>query len=187
MNALPWIRIAGALRPSVIRQPIPTRCHNWHAVSPARHPAQRILARLAVVLALFSVASGADVAVIAHRAVPIDILDRQRLLDVYTGDIRLWTDETAVVVLDLGPRGESRHTFYKFLGKSPSRMKSIWMKNLLAGESKPPESMSTEDELLRKVAATPGAVGFVTRSKVTDEVKTLIVIPRRRPPSPYWE
>ena len=147
-----------------------------------------MFARWAVVLALFSgVSSAADVAVIAHRAVPVDTLDRQRLLDFYTGDIRSWTDETAVVVLDLKPKGESKYLFYEFLGKSPSRMKSIWMKNLLSGESRPPESMGTEDDLLRKVAATPGAVGFVARAKVTDEVKTLIVIPRSPPAPPSSE
>ena len=132
---------------------------------------------LGIVSLLLAVSgSHADVAIIAHRSVPVDTLDQQRLLDLYTGDIRSWTDETAVVFVDLELRGEVKHTFYRYLGKTPSRIKSIWMRNLLSGKSRRPESMSSEFEVMSKVAETPGAVGFVDSAKATNEVKTLILI-----------
>ena len=135
------------------------------------------LTRLAAISLLLCISRGyADVAVIAHPSVPVDTLTQQGLLDFYTGDIRSWTDKTAVVVIDLQRRGKVKRAFYHFLGRPPSRMKSIWMKNLLSSESRPPESLGTEEEVLTKVAATPGAVGFVGCAKVTDKVKTLILI-----------
>ena len=128
-------------------------------------------------LFMASTGSSAEIVVVAHSDVTADSLSRQRLTDYYTGDIRSWTDGTPLVVLDLQSRGKIRKVFYKYLGKSPSRMKSIWMKNMLAGEGDPPEAMATEQELLEKVQATPGALGFVSLSKVDDSVKTLTVIP----------
>lgn len=118
----------------------------------------------------------AQVAVIAHRSVPTDRIKKSELLDFYTGDIKQWRDDQPVVVFDLKPRGEVKETFYKFLGKSSSRMKSIWLKKMLLGEGDPPASMKSEQELLKKVASTTGAIGFVSQSKVSRDVKTLLII-----------
>jgi ABC-type phosphate transport system substrate-binding protein len=105
-------------------------------------------------------------------------LDSATLFDLYSGDIRVWANGQPVVLVDLAQEGETRSLFYRFLGKSPSRMKSIWLKNLLSGEGKPPESVESEGELLRKVADTPGAIGYVSRPQggASGDVVTLFVI-----------
>jgi ABC-type phosphate transport system substrate-binding protein len=136
---------------------------------------------LACICLFLSVAlpAPAQVLVIANRSVPVRSLDSATLFDLYSGDIKVWANGQPVVLVDLSQNGETRDLFYKFLGKSPSRMKSIWMKNLLSGEGKPPESIETEDELVRTIAQTPGAIGYVSRSKATaadGDVVTLIVI-----------
>ncbi len=121
--------------------------------------------------------SAADsVAVIAHPSVPDQELNKTKLLDIYSGDIRSWSDGKPVVVMDLKPTGDIKETFYKYLGKSPSRMKSVWMKRMLSGEGDPPVAVESEAEMLKKVAATPGAIGFVSRAAVNDTVKTLAII-----------
>ena len=117
-----------------------------------------------------------SVAVIAHPSVPEKELNKTKLLDIYSGDVKNWSDGKPVVVMDLKPAGEIKETFYKYLGKSPSRMKSVWMKRMLSGEGDPPQAVDSEAEMLRKVAATPGAIGFISRSAVTDTVKTLTII-----------
>ena len=127
-------------------------------------------------LILWASGASAQVAVIVHKSVPADSIKKYELLDLYTGDIRVWDDDRPVVVFDLKPRGDIRKTFYKYLGKSSSRMKSIWMKNMLSGEGDPPESVKSEEEILEKVASTPGAIGFVNHVLVNSDVKTLLVI-----------
>ena len=114
----------------------------------------------------------AEVAVIAHLAVPDSTLDKSQLLDLYTGEKQSWSNDEPVVVYDLKTKGAVRKTFYRHLGKSSSRMKSLWMKRMLLGEGQPPEALDA-DVVVAKVAATPGAVGFVDRSEVTDQVKIL--------------
>lgn len=127
-------------------------------------------------LAICATSTFAQVVVIAHKSVPVDEIKKTELLDFYTGDIKLWDDGEPVVVLDLKPKDEAKKVFYNYLGKSTSRMKSIWMKNMLSGEGDPPESLESEEALLKKVASTPGAIGFVSQSKVTNKVKTLVLI-----------
>ena len=117
-----------------------------------------------------------QVAVIAHKSVPVDTIKKTELLDFYTGDIKKWMNGDKVIVNDLKPKGEVKKIFYKFLGKTPSRMKSIWLKNMLSGEGDPPEALKSEEEMLQKIAATPGAIGFLSHTKVDNNVKTLIVI-----------
>ena len=118
----------------------------------------------------------AQVAVIAHKSVPIDQIDKARLLDLYLGEIKKWEDGQPVVLFDLKQKDEARKAFYKFLGKSSSRMKSIWIKNLLSGEGDPPESIKSQDDLLRRIASTAGAIGFIKKENVSDDVKVLVLI-----------
>jgi len=120
----------------------------------------------------------AQVAVIANQSVPVDTIDKIQVLDFYTKDIKKWNSKTPVVVLDLKPDNEIKETFYKFLGKSTSRMKSIWLKKMLSGEGDPPEAMSSHEEMVKKVAETPGAIGFADRSKIKgkEDIKILLVI-----------
>ncbi len=123
-------------------------------------------------------ASGAlgQVAVVAHKSVPVDSISKSELLDLYTGETSIWRDGEPVVVFDLKERGKTRKTFYKFLGMASSRIKSIWLKRMLLGEADPPQSLKSEEELLRKISTTQGAIGFLDRSKPNGTVKILMTI-----------
>lgn len=128
-------------------------------------------------IAFVAPVSSADVAVIAHPSVPVRQISRTQLLDLYTGDVREWRNGAPIVVLDLKPKSGTKDVFYHYLGKSSSRMKSIWMKNLLSGEGNPPAGQASEAEILQKVASTPGAIGYLDRALVTDAVIELVIIP----------
>lgn len=132
--------------------------------------------RLIVCLLLLAGVAGAEVAVIANPDVPADSLSRDELYEFYTGESRHWKGNLPVVVFDLKPRGAVKEAFYRFLGKSPSRMKSVWMKRMLAGEGEPPEAFESEAAMAARVAETPGALGFVSSGHAGEKVKVLILI-----------
>jgi len=116
------------------------------------------------------------VVVIAHSAVSQDEIDRTQLLDFYTGDTQTWSNGERVVVFDLKVKGTVRDTFYEYLRRKPSRMKSIWLKRMLSGEGDPPEAIPSEDSLMQRVATSPGAIGFVSQATANDSVKIIAVI-----------
>jgi ABC-type phosphate transport system substrate-binding protein len=126
-------------------------------------------------------AASGEVAVIAHKSVPAEAITRSQLLDVYSGDVKEWSNGERIVLADLDVRNVVTDAFYGFLGKPPSRMKTIWMKNMLSGEGDPPASFTSEQELLDWVASTPGAIGYVDRGLVKGDVITLAVIPYEKP------
>lgn len=119
----------------------------------------------------------AEIAVIANKSVPTDTLSQRELLDIYTGEIRSWKDGQRIVPHDMTEEGKVREDFYRYLGRKSSRVKSIWVKNLLMGEGSPPEAVKSEAEVVSKVASTPGAIGFVREEMADDSVKVLALIP----------
>ncbi len=127
-------------------------------------------------LLIWTANSSGQVVVIAHKSVPMDTIKKSVLLDFYACDIKKWSDGRPIIVLDLKPQSDVKTAFYNYLGKSPSRMKSVWLKKLLSGEGDPPEAMNSEEELSGKVAATAGAIGFVSKAKVRGNVKILLEI-----------
>jgi ABC-type phosphate transport system substrate-binding protein len=129
-----------------------------------------------ICLLIWATNSRGQVVVIANKSVPINTIKKSVLLDFYACDIKKWSDGQPVIVFDLKPQGGVKTTFYSYLGKSSSRMKSIWLKKMLSGEGDPPVAMNSEEELLRKVAATAGAIGFVSKVKVRENVKILLEI-----------
>lgn len=124
----------------------------------------------------YATATPAEVAVIANKSVPADSISQREVLDIYTGEIRQWKNGDPIVAHDMTKEGEVREAFYEFLGHKSSRVKSFWLKNLLMGEGSPPEPVESEEELLARVARTPGAIGFVRRDIADDSVKVLAVI-----------
>lgn len=123
--------------------------------------------------------ASAQVAVIAHKDVPVDTIKRSDLLNLYTLDIKSWNNGTSVIVFDLKEKSDEKEMFYEYLGKTTSRMKLIWMKKLLSGEGNKPEALANDDEMLKKVASTPGAIGFVPQNKLKQDVKMLLVINKK--------
>lgn len=129
-----------------------------------------------IILFLFSGFGISQVAIIANKSVNLDKIDKAQLLDYYSLEIKLWDNGDPVMIFDLKIKNEVREAFFKFLGKSSSRMKSVWMKKMLLGEGDPPEPMESEQYMLDKIINTPGSIGFVNVELVTEEVKLLKVI-----------
>ena len=119
----------------------------------------------------------AQVAVVANTSVSVDEIEQSELIDFYTGDLSTWEDGEPVIVFDLKPKTDVKEVFYAFIGKTTSRLKSIWLRKKLSGEGGPPEALETEDELLSRVASTEGSIGFVSLTAVQDSsVKVLLLI-----------
>lgn len=136
----------------------------------------KFITRTSFFLLTLATVTSAQVAIIAHKSVPSDAIKKEQLLDFYTGDKSFWKDGKPVTIFDLKIRGGVRSTFYGYLEMSSSRIKSIWLKRMLSGEADPPAFLKSEDDMVEKVSTTPGAVGFVSKAKISDDVKVLAII-----------
>ncbi|MGH8016008.1 MAG: hypothetical protein ACREBV_07450, partial [Candidatus Zixiibacteriota bacterium] len=105
----------------------------------------------------------------------------KQLSSVYRGEKRSWSDGTKIKVWDLGERGETRESFYDYMGVRRSQMKLLWMRQLLTGEGEPPDEAATQEEMIKNVIATPGAIGYVNKELVDGRVKLLLLIQNDKP------
>ncbi len=131
----------------------------------------------AFVLVLLSAAlADAQVAVIANRSVPEMSLTAAQVLDLYMLNVRAWSDGQAVALMCLREHPAEEKKFFDLLRRSPLEMRKAWLRAQLSGHARPPEMIAAQEDMARRVAATPGAVGFVARDKVQGNVKILLVI-----------
>ena len=132
--------------------------------------------RIILVLALLFAVSSAfsQVVVIANKSVSGSI-DKATLKNIYTLDVKK-IDYHDVVPIDLKEDNATRQKFYSGIGSSWAEMSKTWMRVKLSGAGNPPKQATSEDDMVAKVASTPGAIGFVSKSKVTGDVKVLMEI-----------
>ena len=136
---------------SVARDPIYAQEHQYEETSPAK-----------------------GFVVIAHPSVPADQLSRQELHDLYHLEWNRWEDGSLVVLLDMKKEGPARDIFYEYLGRSGREVKRIWMRAVLSGEGQAPKIVRDEEDMLKRVSTTPGAIGYLPLDLVTTQVKVLI-------------
>ena len=58
--------------------------------------------------------ASAQVAVIAHKSVPVDTVTSSELLDCYSGEVRLWRNGQPIIIFDLKPKGKVKKQFYEY-------------------------------------------------------------------------
>ncbi len=61
------------------------------------------------------------------------------------------------------------------LGLFPYQLRRVWDRQLFSGTRQAPTTVADEDEMLRRVTTTPGAIGYLERAPRDDRVKTLRV------------
>lgn len=117
-----------------------------------------------------------QIAVIANKNAPKTNLTSERILDIYSLNVQFWNNGAKIKVFDLKGEQSPKFEFFTLLGSSPVDMKKIWLKKQFSGKGMPPEALDSEEEMLKKVANTPGAIGFVKANKVNKEVIVLAII-----------
>lgn len=113
----------------------------------------------------------AQISLIAHKNVNLQISNPQQVTDIYTLETTS-AGNMKIILFDL-KSGSVKDNFLSKIGKKANELKMIWMKATLAGDGKAPELLDDEASVLQKVASTPGAIGYVSSSSVTPDVKVL--------------
>lgn len=117
-----------------------------------------------------------QVAIIANSSVSESSLSADQLLEICLLETRTWSNGKAVELMLLRDNGPEEKQFFEFLARTPLEMRKVWLRAQLSGQARPPLQVSSQEELVRKVEATPGAIGFVNKQKVRGKVKILLLL-----------
>lgn len=121
--------------------------------------------------AFLSVAHAApSVQVVANASITTNELPLASLRAIFSMRVRNWPDGKPVTVFVLPDRDERHVAFSKeILYVYPYVLRDTWDRMVFTGTGKAPIEVKSEDELLKRVAATPGAIGYIPKGKVANE------------------
>jgi ABC-type phosphate transport system substrate-binding protein len=132
--------------------------------------------RVALVIAFVVAAAGAwaGPAVIANKGVAAEKLDGAALKAILLGKKVSWDGGEGRVVLAVLKSGPVAEDFLTAsAGMSVSAFNNHWRRLAMTGGGSSPHSFESDDELLKFVAATPGAMGFIDEAKVDATVAVI--------------
>ncbi len=96
-------------------------------------------------------------------------LDRSLLRAVFTMRARQWPDGSPVRVFVLPDNHPLSDQFYREqLGMYSYVLRRTWDRMVFTGTGLAPTVVQTEKEMIERVRSTPGAIGFVRKSEITD-------------------
>jgi hypothetical protein len=136
----------------------------------------RCLILLLASLGSWSAASAQDVVVVANRGVQISEISNADLRAIFMGTRTRFADGSHAVPVTL-KGGPVHEVFLKnHLGEGPEEFRSQWRKVVFTGQGAMPKAFDSESALIEYVAATPGAVGYVSRISPQNGVKLLAAV-----------
>jgi hypothetical protein len=119
----------------------------------------------------------AAVEVIANRDVAGTSLSQASARALFGLRLTRWPDGRPVQVFVL-PDGHPVHAALckEKLNIYPYQLRQSWDRLVYSGMAQAPVEVATEDEMISRVAATRGALGYVRKVKPNDPVKVLDVV-----------
>jgi ABC-type phosphate transport system substrate-binding protein len=136
---------------------------------------------LILILVLFqcwSLARAQDVVLVANKGVQISAISESDLRAIFVGFKTRFSDGSHAVPVTL--RGGPAHEVFlnNHVGESPEDFRAQWRKTVFTGQGAMPKICDSETALIEYVAATPGAVGYVSRISPEEQnkVKSLIAV-----------
>jgi ABC-type phosphate transport system substrate-binding protein len=112
--------------------------------------------------------------VIVHHEVKGARISRSVLSSIFLKQAPRWGDGSVILPVDQSVRSDVRRTFSgDVLQQGVAEVQLYWQRKMSAGVVPPPVKSSDED-VVAFVAATPGAIGYVTAAaQLPDSVRTI--------------
>lgn len=136
------------------------------------------LSLVASSLYLVAPIANAGVAVITHPGVKEIGLSKNKLAQIYLGKMKNYSNGRSIKAVDLPKNSAAHKKFYRsVVKKSDSAMNRHWSKLKFTGKGKPPKKLDTAREVIKWVANTEGAIGYIDGKYLNKSVKVVLIIP----------
>lgn len=113
---------------------------------------------------------------IANKDWPVVQLDRNEARLYFTLRLKFLDNKMPVNVFVLPDDHPLHRQFAKnILGLFPYQLRQVWDRQLFSGTGQVPITVATEQEMIERVASTPGAIGYAESGSNHPQVQTLEV------------
>lgn len=112
--------------------------------------------------------------VIANPSVSEKVLSKSSLRAIFGMRVHAWPDGAAVRVFVMPDDAPLHSAFAKEkLNVFPYQLRSAWDRLVFSGTGQAPDTVASAEEMLARVASTPGAIGYLPKSKIDGRVHAL--------------
>lgn len=126
---------------------------------------------------LASVAHAGDLVVIVNPASEITQLSQDDLTRIFLIKTKTYPNEKPVVPFIPREDDPTRLQFEAaVLEKSPMQVKAYWTRLLFTGRGNPPANLDSADQIKKKVAESPSAIGYIDSTAVDKTVRVVYTI-----------
>ncbi|NEV61961.1 hypothetical protein [Thiorhodococcus minor] len=115
--------------------------------------------------ALFLAPAAAQVLIVNESTAVAELTRNEARLYV-TMRLKQWPDGTQVRLFVLPDDHDLHQRFVNVvLGLYPYQLRRVWDRQIFTGTGQAPTRVSSEDEMIQRVASTPGAIGYIESSE----------------------
>ncbi|WP_372609827.1 hypothetical protein [Halomonas sp.] len=119
-------------------------------------------------------AQGVNLVVVAHPDVTIHQLTRDTTRAIFAMRQRTWPDGQAVRVFVLNNNHPIHARFAKEqLAVYPHQLQLAWDRMVFSGTGQAPNRVRDQEEMRKRIANTPGAIGYLRREYLDDRVQVI--------------
>ncbi|MDX1464813.1 MAG: hypothetical protein R3215_03820 [Halomonas sp.] len=133
-----------------------------------------VLTTLMLLASTMASAQEVALAVVAHPDVTTQHLTRDTTRAIFAMRQRTWPDGEAVRVFVL----ENNHPVHARFAKEqlavyPHQLQLAWDRMVFSGTGQAPNRVQDQQEMLERIATTPGALGYLEREYLDDRVQVI--------------
>jgi ABC-type phosphate transport system substrate-binding protein len=100
-------------------------------------------------------------------------LDDDAVAKIFLRQVKTFPDGSVAAPVNQRENAASDEFRSKILKKNASQFKAYWAQQLFTGGAKPLQELDSDEAVLKFVAETPNAIGYVDASKVKGGVKVI--------------
>ncbi|MFT5758132.1 MAG: ABC-type phosphate transport system substrate-binding protein [Alteromonadaceae bacterium] len=132
-----------------------------------------------LLLIFFIVCARAEepIVVVVNKANPIDKLSRSELIDLFMGKYVSFPNDVKAIPVELNGDNKIKVDFYQNLVGMPlSRVNAYWSRLRFTGRKRTAVFKPNESDLIAFIIANKQAIGYVSRSLITDDLKVVYIL-----------
>jgi ABC-type phosphate transport system substrate-binding protein len=112
--------------------------------------------------------------IVANPSVNEKILSANSLRSIFSMRLKTWSDGTKIRVFVLSDDDQLHQIVSKEkLNVFPYQLRSTWDRLVFSGTGQAPIKVNSSEEMLAKIASTPGAIGYLWRANINENVNVL--------------
>ena len=150
--------------------------HRTTETQPRGRPA-RIAAIFWLGLICFALSPANAQELIVNNALAGTQISQKEARLIFTMRLRQWSASNHTIKVFVLPDDSPLHGDFakSVLGLFPYQLRRVWDRQLFSGTGQTPTTVSNEQEMLRRVASTPGAVGYAAKQPANPRVHVVEV------------